>query len=136
MVVLTRVLTSLSSHCAELPVSGYKNVGMHILVPSSSAEPLNVMSCGLPRRAMPDSAWRRGLNCSTAGLSPCSVDLLSRGLPPPVYAEWDACPKPYITRRPHFLFPLKQGSLRAAGIVNISLTFLSHISDSTEIKAD
>ncbi|MFX1521829.1 MAG: hypothetical protein ACFFCD_18140 [Promethearchaeota archaeon] len=38
MVVPTRFLTSLSSHCEELPAFGYKNVGMHNLVLSTSAE--------------------------------------------------------------------------------------------------
>jgi hypothetical protein len=92
MVVLTQVLTSLSLHCAGLPVSGSKNVGMHTLVPSPSTEPLNVPSCGLPRKTTPDSAWRRVLNCSTAGLSLCTVDLLGRGSPSPVYAERGVCP--------------------------------------------
>jgi hypothetical protein len=74
MVVSMQIVTSLSSYCAELPVSGYKNVGDASLVPSTSAEPLNAMSCGLPHRAMPDSAWRRVLNSSyTGGLSHVSV---------------------------------------------------------------
>ena len=55
-----QILTRLSSEKSELPVSGYKNVGMHTLVPSSSAEPLNAMSQG----TKPDSACRRVLNRS------------------------------------------------------------------------
>jgi hypothetical protein len=46
MVVTMQVLTSLSS-CnivEELRLAGYKNVGDASLVPSSSTEPLNVMS--------------------------------------------------------------------------------------------
>ncbi|MFX1598313.1 MAG: hypothetical protein ACFFC5_04555 [Promethearchaeota archaeon] len=57
MVVATQVLTRLSSR-NELPVSGYKNVGMHTLVPSSSADPLNAMLFG----AKPDLACRRVLD--------------------------------------------------------------------------
>jgi len=46
MVVATQVLTSLSSEdiLQELRLVGYKNVGGPSLVPSSSTEPLNVMS--------------------------------------------------------------------------------------------
>nr|MDO8080114.1 hypothetical protein [Candidatus Freyarchaeota archaeon] len=40
MVVTMQILTRLSSF-GLLPVSGYKNGWMHILVPPSSAEPLN-----------------------------------------------------------------------------------------------
>ncbi|MFX1518492.1 MAG: hypothetical protein ACFFCD_01005 [Promethearchaeota archaeon] len=51
MVGATKVLTRLSSHTnvLKLPVLGYKNEGMHILVPSTSAEPLNatlIKFCG------------------------------------------------------------------------------------------
>ncbi|WP_287587128.1 hypothetical protein [Candidatus Borrarchaeum sp.] len=46
MVVAIQVLTSLSSEeiLQELRLVGYKNVGDASLVPSSSTEPLNVMS--------------------------------------------------------------------------------------------
>jgi len=63
MVVATQVLTRLSSF-ELLPASGYKNVGIHTLVPSSPAEPLNAM----PAKAKPDSACRRVLNSVKGGL--------------------------------------------------------------------
>jgi hypothetical protein len=51
MVVATQVLTSPSSEelVQELRLVGYKNVGDASLVPSSSTEPLNVMSFILER---------------------------------------------------------------------------------------
>ena len=73
MVVLTQVLTRLSfNEMLELPVSGYKNVGMHTLVPTTSVEPLNTT---LTKRLwdMPDMACRRVLNSYTGGLSHGSV---------------------------------------------------------------
>jgi hypothetical protein len=73
MVVAMQIVTSLSSMILELPVLGYKNVGIHTLVPSSSAEPLNATSFGLPRRTTPDAAWRRVLNSYTGGLSHATV---------------------------------------------------------------
>ncbi|MFQ5819156.1 MAG: hypothetical protein ACE5I5_04140 [Candidatus Heimdallarchaeota archaeon] len=59
MVEAMQVLTRLSSEAAELPLSGYKNGGMHALVPSSSADPLNAT---LPHGVMPDTVCRRALN--------------------------------------------------------------------------
>jgi len=55
MVVATQVLTSLSSEeiLQELRLVGYKNVGDASLVPSSSAEPLNVMSLIIERLSLP-----------------------------------------------------------------------------------
>ncbi len=68
MVVLMQVLTRLSfNKMLELPVSGYKNVGMHTLVPTTSVEPLNTT---LTKHLwdMPDMACRRVLNSYTGGL--------------------------------------------------------------------
>ena len=68
MVVLMQVLTRLSfNKMLELPVSGYKNVGMHTLVPTTSVEPLNT---ALTKHLwdMPDMACRRVLNSYTGGL--------------------------------------------------------------------
>jgi len=69
MVVLTQVLTRLSFNTMllGLPVSGYKNVGMHTLVPTTSVEPLNTT---LTKHLwdMPDMACRRVLNSYTGGL--------------------------------------------------------------------
>jgi hypothetical protein len=70
MVVSMQIVTSLRSTLLELPVSGYKNVGMHTLVPTTSAEPLNAMFLlRAMRGTKPDMAWRRVLNSYTGGLS-------------------------------------------------------------------
>ena len=54
MVVAMQVLTSLSSEeiLQELRLVGYKNVGDASLVPSSSTEPLNVMSLIIERLSL------------------------------------------------------------------------------------
>ncbi|MCK5588407.1 MAG: hypothetical protein KAI34_06765 [Candidatus Lokiarchaeota archaeon] len=70
MVVLMQVLTRLSFNnkmLLELPVSGYKNVGMHTLVPTASVEPLNT-TFTKSLWNMPDMACRRVLNSYTGGL--------------------------------------------------------------------
>ncbi len=74
IVVLTQVLTRLSFNnmLLKLPVSGYKNVGMHTLVPTASVEPLNTT---LIKHLWdtPDMACRRVLNSYTGGLYHGSV---------------------------------------------------------------
>jgi hypothetical protein len=75
MVVLMQVLTRLSFNnnlLLELPVSGYKNVGMHTLVPTASVEPLNT-TLTKSLWDTPDMACRRVLNSYTGGLSHGSV---------------------------------------------------------------
>ncbi|MCK5588362.1 MAG: hypothetical protein KAI34_06540 [Candidatus Lokiarchaeota archaeon] len=73
MVVLMQVLTRLSfNNIMGLPVSGYKNVGMHTLVPTASVEPLN-STLTKYLWDMPDMACRRVLNSYTGGLYHGSV---------------------------------------------------------------
>ena len=74
MVVLMQVLTRLSFNhmLLGLPVSGYKNVGMHTLVPTASVEPLNTTLTKF-WWDMPDMACRRVLNSYTGGLYHGSV---------------------------------------------------------------
>jgi len=68
-----QILTRLSfNNILELPVSGYKNVGMHTLVPTSSVEPLNtILTTHLWDKL--DMACQRVLNSYTGGLSHGSV---------------------------------------------------------------
>jgi hypothetical protein len=74
MVVLMQVLTRLSFNnmLLKLPVSGYKNVGMHTLVLTASVEPLNT-TLTTHLWDMPAMACRRVLNSYTGGLSHGSV---------------------------------------------------------------
>lgn len=56
-----RKLSRLSSE--ELPVSGYKDVGVPALAPTTPVEPLNTTSTS--KRTKPDTACRRALNSTT-----------------------------------------------------------------------